>query len=207
MARRARRRVLLADRDVATRAMFAAVADALDVILEPVDTGAQVLPALARELPAVLLLALDLSDPPAYELLRRVRERFGERLPIGVLSAEDAQPREEIAALLLGADDYYTRPLRRDHLTAKLRRMLTHSAADQPTASPRLAALTHREHEVLRHLVDGRSSSEIAELLCISRKTSSTHIEHVLAKLGARSQAQAVAFAVRDGILDGAMPF
>jgi DNA-binding CsgD family transcriptional regulator len=63
-----------------------------------------------------------------------------------------------------------------------------------------------RTYSVLGHLVEGRSSSEIAELRCISRKTTSTHIEHVLAKLGARSQAQAVAFAVRDGILDSAMP-
>jgi DNA-binding NarL/FixJ family response regulator len=204
MATGARRTVLLADRDANTCALVAALADVLDLVVETVDTGAQALAALDRELPCVTLLALDLTDPPTYEVLRRVRERFGERLPVAVLSAENAQPREEIAALLIGADDYYTKPLRSDQLTAKLRRMLSHAAAYEPSASPQLTTLTRREREVLGHLVEGRSSPEIAALLCISRKTTATHIEHVLAKLGARSQAQAVAFAVRDGILNGA---
>ncbi|MGC9222220.1 MAG: response regulator transcription factor [Solirubrobacteraceae bacterium] len=62
--------------------------------------------------------------------------------------------------------------------------------------------MTEREHEVLAMLVSGLSSAEIATHLCITRKTTTTHIEHILGKLGAHSQAQAVAFAVRDQIVE-----
>jgi DNA-binding NarL/FixJ family response regulator len=61
--------------------------------------------------------------------------------------------------------------------------------------------LTKREQDVLGLLVDGRRLPEIAEALCITRKTAATHIEHILSKLGAHSQAQAVAFAMRDKVL------
>ena len=63
--------------------------------------------------------------------------------------------------------------------------------------------LTPREREVLGLLVEGRRPSEIADLLCITRKTASTHIDHIMAKLGAHTQAQAIAFAVRDNIAFG----
>jgi two-component system, OmpR family, response regulator len=63
------------------------------------------------------------------------------------------------------------------------------------------SALTKREPDVLGLLVDGRRLPEIAETLCITRKTAGTHMEHILAKLGAHSQAQAVAFAMRDKVL------
>jgi DNA-binding NarL/FixJ family response regulator len=64
-----------------------------------------------------------------------------------------------------------------------------------------LGRLTRREHEVLTLLVDGRRRHEIAHLLCITPKTVSTHIERILGKLGAHSQAQAVAFALRQGVV------
>jgi NADPH-dependent ferric siderophore reductase len=54
---------------------------------------------------------------------------------------------------------------------------------------------------VLQLLIDGFRSPEIAESLCITKKTAAPHIEHILAKLGAHTQAQAIAFAIRDDVL------
>jgi DNA-binding NarL/FixJ family response regulator len=59
--------------------------------------------------------------------------------------------------------------------------------------------LTPREREVLALLADGRRVRDIAGDLCISVKTASAHIEHILQKLGVHTQAQAVALALRDG--------
>ena len=74
-------------------------------------------------------------------------------------------------------------------------------SATQPSGG---STLTPREREVLALLVQGVARAQIARRLHITDKTASTHIEHILAKLGAHSQAQAVAFAVRDRLVEAA---
>ena len=49
-------------------------------------------------------------------------------------------------------------------------------------------------------LTDGLDQGEIADRLVISSKTVSTHIQHILVKLGVHSRAQAVAAAHRYGV-------
>jgi DNA-binding CsgD family transcriptional regulator len=60
--------------------------------------------------------------------------------------------------------------------------------------------LTRREVEVLQLLVRGLSNKEIAERLVISRKTASSHVEHIYAKLGVSNRAQASLVAVKHGV-------
>ena len=109
-----------------------------------------------------------------------------------------------MAALLLGADEYLVKPMATDRWTARLHRLLTRTdtpgrlAATQGSSTVRL---TNREREVLGLLVAGMRPAEIAVALCVTRKTAASHIEHILAKLGAHTQAQAVAFALRDDVL------
>ena len=110
-----------------------------------------------------------------------------------------------MAALLLGADDYFAKPLQTDSVVARTRRLLDRpgmpvTSASQPERRER-SRLTAREREVLALLVEGERTDAIAQRLCITRKTAYTHIERILGKLGAHSQAQAVAFAVRAGIV------
>jgi DNA-binding CsgD family transcriptional regulator len=61
--------------------------------------------------------------------------------------------------------------------------------------------LTRRERDVLRALASGGGSREIAERLDISAKTVENHKSNIYAKLGVQSQAQAVAVAVRQGLI------
>ena len=61
--------------------------------------------------------------------------------------------------------------------------------------------LTHREVEVLQLLANGASSSDVAERLLVSKKTTESHVTRIYAKLGATSRTQAVAKAVRLGIV------
>ena len=56
-----------------------------------------------------------------------------------------------------------------------------------------LAVLTHREREVLALVADGRTNRDIAESLYIEARTVEKHVEHIRAKLGARSRAEAAA--------------
>jgi HD-GYP domain-containing protein (c-di-GMP phosphodiesterase class II) len=63
------------------------------------------------------------------------------------------------------------------------------------------AGLTRREIEVLRLIARGASNKDVAARLTISPKTAGTHIEHIYAKLGVSSRAEAGLFAVTHGLL------
>jgi DNA-binding NarL/FixJ family response regulator len=156
-------------------------------------TGAEALMAARDRMPVLVTLEVELEEPSGYEVCRQLRDRFGETLPIVFVTSTRKEPYDEIAALLLGADDYFTRPLREDRFIARIRRLLARAMVPD-----RRAALTQRERQVLALLVNGRPRAEIAESLSITPKTAATHIEHILAKLGAHSQAQAIAFALKD---------
>ncbi len=69
----------------------------------------------------------------------------------------------------------------------------------QPSAPP--LALTPRETEVLRLIAEGASNKVIARSLGISVHTAKFHVGAVVAKLGARGRADAVARALRAGVL------
>jgi HD-GYP domain-containing protein (c-di-GMP phosphodiesterase class II) len=70
-----------------------------------------------------------------------------------------------------------------------------------PRGSP--TGLTAREIEVLVHLARGLSNPQIAAALTVSRKTVSTHLEHIYSKLGVSTRTQAALFAMRHGLAAG----
>jgi DNA-binding NarL/FixJ family response regulator len=62
-------------------------------------------------------------------------------------------------------------------------------------------SLTAREVEVLRQVAGGNRNRDIADLLSISEETVKVHIKHIMGKLGASERTQAIAIAVRRGII------
>jgi DNA-binding CsgD family transcriptional regulator len=62
-------------------------------------------------------------------------------------------------------------------------------------------ALSVRELEVLRLMVDGRSNPEIAETLYISRRTAAAHVSNIMRKMDASSRVEAVSEAHRRGVV------
>jgi len=71
----------------------------------------------------------------------------------------------------------------------------------QRPASLHKVVLTHREREILILAANGKSSSEIGEVLHISTRTVKEHVKHVCRKLGAVTRTQAVMIAIRDRII------
>ena len=84
---------------------------------------------------------------------------------------------------------------------------LSAQAAHRPVRhSTRYPALDHlltpREREVLARLVRGESTTSMARSMGVQLSTTRTHIDSVLIKLGVHSRLEAVAYAVREGIID-----
>jgi DNA-binding NarL/FixJ family response regulator len=114
-----------------------------------------------------------------------------------------------IARRHLGAEAYTSasdlgRRLRREQLEAEITRLLVDGAVDAAPAwdaPPRVASnLSPRERHVLRLLADGLTNREIADALYLSQHTASSHVDHILSKLGVRSRTAAVSFAIRHGL-------
>lgn len=71
-----------------------------------------------------------------------------------------------------------------------------------PVERPRLQALSEREAECLIWVSRGKSSSDIGAILGLSPRTVDSYIEKACAKLRVRTRIEAVALAVRDGLID-----
>ena len=71
----------------------------------------------------------------------------------------------------------------------------------QPPSQPSVSQLTRREIQVLELLAEGLSARDVAERLGISLFTVRRHIETILLKTGVHTQAQAVTYAYRNGLL------
>jgi DNA-binding NarL/FixJ family response regulator len=148
----------------------------------------------------LVIVDVCLPDLSGYEVCRQLKERFGEGLPVLMVSGHRTESFDRVAGLLIGADDYLAKPFAADELLARVRGLVRRA----PSLAPSLASrLTAREMEVLQLLARGHDQDDIAGRLFISRKTVATHIDHILQKLGVRTRAQAVAFAYREDLLVG----
>jgi len=61
--------------------------------------------------------------------------------------------------------------------------------------------LSEREMEILKLFAEGKSTREIGEKLFISVKTVGTHKQHIFEKLGLKSNADMVKYAIKEGLI------
>lgn len=161
---------------------------------------------LEADRPALAIVEVELPGPHnGFEVMRELHARFGDDLPVILVSASRATAFDRTAGLMLGADDYVVKPLDTGELLARLRRSLRRSTTSNGNgngAPKDESSLSPREHEILTLLANGRTQREIATALAISPKTVATHIQHLLSKLGVHSRAQAVGVAYRLGLVE-----
>jgi DNA-binding CsgD family transcriptional regulator/Tfp pilus assembly protein PilF len=81
-------------------------------------------------------------------------------------------------------------PVLSDRVEALLRMARGHTSDDEPWRP-----LTSREFEVARRIAEGLTNAEIADSLGIAPKTASSHVEHILAKLGASRRTEIATWA------------
>jgi len=200
--------ILVVDNDDATRAAAVQVAVRLGCEVSAAENAELLLERLDGDRPLLAIVAVELPGPTnGLELLRELHERFGDDLPVILVSGERTHALDRVAGLMLGADDYVVKPLDTGELLARVRRSLRRVGApaangDGNSRQGTDVNLSPREREILALLAEGRTQTEIASSLVISPKTVATHIQHLLSKLGAHSRAQAVALAFQLGLVD-----
>ena len=159
----------------------------IDLGLPGMD-GVAALRTLRERRPDVRILVLTMSEGAAV-LAAAVRAGAGGYLVKG------AEP-DDIERALRGVargQAIFGQEVAEALLTSATRRTRTAADASFPQ-------LTGRELEVLELVSDGRSNTEIADLLFVSPKTARNHVAGVMAKLGVASRAEAVARARDAGI-------
>jgi DNA-binding NarL/FixJ family response regulator len=199
--------ILIVEHDEAARSEAVRAAVRLGYEARAAENAELLLERLEGAMPALAIVEVELPGPTSgFEVLRLLHERFGEELPVILVSGERTAPLDCVAALQLGADDYVTKPFDSGELLARVRRSLrrAHGSNGNGNGSERQESdfrLSPREREILTLLTEGETQKQIAATLVISPKTVATHIQHLLGKLGVNSRAQAVAVAYRQGIV------
>jgi two-component system, NarL family, invasion response regulator UvrY len=158
------------------------------------------------------VVVLDITMPGAVglDVLKHLREQRP-ALPILVLSIH---PANQFArrALYAGASGYLTKDSAPSELVGAIedikrgRRYVSDAVkATMSGARARIAThetLSDREYQALRMLGSGRTVSEISEELGLSVKTVSTYRARVLQKLGMRTNAELMRYAMENSLLD-----
>lgn len=108
-------------------------------------------------------------------------------------------------AMREGAVDFLTKPIEEEALMASVRRALQRDEAQRAArehrlaTEQRLATLTPREREVLRHVMNGRLNKQIAGDLGTAEKTVKVHRARAMEKMHVRSVAELVRMVERAG--------
>jgi two-component system, LuxR family, response regulator TtrR len=192
--------ILLVDDDDSFRSFVSELLESIGYKTTHFASGSDVLPAVAENRPAAILLDVQLPGLNGYEVCRELRNRYGDSIAIVFISGERTEALDRAGGLLIGADDYLTKPVDPAELIARVTRLVERPRPNTngTKSNDRLDSLTRRENEVLELLAEGLRQEEIADRLVISPKTVATHIQRILSKLEVRSRAQAVSLALRE---------
>jgi two-component system response regulator NreC len=159
-------------------------------ITMPGQSGLDTMPALRRLAPASRVLVLTMHDDEGY--LRRALQAGA----AGYVLKKAADSELIAAVRAVARGEVYVHPA----LTRDLLRDILPEGAPDSAGDPWLS-LSDREREVLTLVALGHTSAEIAERLGLSAKTVETYRARGMDKLGLRSRAALVRFALARGLL------
>jgi two-component system nitrate/nitrite response regulator NarL len=147
---------------------------------------------------SVLVIDHDLADGSGLELVRNLRGA-GVMTPMLVMTAMPVAGLNE-GAERAGATGTVVRSGRADDVAWAISAVSRHRTI-WDERNPALALASPRELEVLSMIAAGYLTSDIAARLVLSSETIKSHVQNVLLKFGAHTRAEAVAIAVRAGVV------
>ena len=161
--------------------------------------------------PDVVLMDYELPDGDGAAATQRIKSEVPAAQVVMVTSFDDEAIL--IRAIEAGCSGFITKHKAIQEVTSAVRAAYAGEALISPSMLARLlpklrqnpkglgADLTPREIEVLKLLAAGASNQQIAEELVLSLHTVRNHVQNVISKLGTHSKLEAVATAVREGII------
>jgi NarL family two-component system response regulator LiaR len=207
--------MLVDDHDMVRKGLgiFLKVQPDLELIGEAAD-GVEAMKLCERITPDVILMDLVMPRMDGANATRRIRERWPH---VQVIALTSFQEKDLIRnALEAGAIGYLLKNVSAEELASAIRaayagqstlapeamQVLIQPAAPRTPPPASRYELTEREMEVLALLAEGLTNPEIAERLVVSRATVKAHVSHILDKLDVSNRAEAVAIAVREGLVE-----
>ena len=173
------------------------------------SNGTQVLEAIKKHKPDVVLMDLQMPEMNGVDALKQIRPEYP-NLPILILTTftDDAHV---YAALRAGASGFLLKEMSGDDLVAAIRGASQGKPQLHPDIASRLMArapmpddpfdsLTERERGILKLLARGKSNKEIASELVLTEMTVKGYVSDLFAKLGVNDRTQAALMAVRFGL-------
>jgi DNA-binding NarL/FixJ family response regulator len=175
------------------------------VLVAEAATGHEAIQTFRELKPDVTLMDLRLPDMSGIDALIAIRAEFSAARVLMLTTFEGDV--EVHRALEAGACGYMLKSMPPKEIVEAIRHVNSGKKRIPPEVAAHLAEhfsddfLSAREIEVLKHVANGNRNREIAQLLFISEETVKVHIKHIMEKLGASDRTQAVAIAVRRGII------
>jgi DNA-binding NarL/FixJ family response regulator len=167
--------------------------------------GTEAIQLFRQHQPDITLMDIRLPDMSGIDALIAIRTEFPEARVVMLTTFEgDVDIRRSLEA---GARGYMLKNMPPKELVEGIHQVHKGKKRIPAEVAAQLAqyfgddALTEREVGVLQHVASGNRNRDIAERLFISEETVKVHIKHIMEKLGASDRTQAVAIAVRRGII------
>ena len=175
------------------------------VLVAQAANGCDAIQMFREHQPDITLMDLRLPDMSGIDALIAIRNEFSEARILMLTTFEgDVEIQRALAA---GARGYMLKSMPPKELVDGIRlvhagkKRIPNEIASQLAEHLSDEALTAREIEVLSQIAGGNRNRDIAEQLFISEDTVKVHVKHIMEKLGASDRTQAVAIAVRRGII------
>jgi DNA-binding NarL/FixJ family response regulator len=169
------------------------------------SSGAEAIRLFREHEPDVTLMDLRLPDMSGIDAMNAIRTDFPEARILVLTTFEGDVEMQR--ALQAGARGYLLKNMPPRDLADAIRAVHAGKKRIPQQVAAKLAEhlgeeqLTAREIDVLRHVAGGSRNRDIARQLFISEETVKVHVKHIMEKLGATDRTQAVAIALRRGIV------
>ena len=200
-------RILSIDDHPLVREGIAAVVDSEPdmKIVARASTGIDGIREFRKHRPDVTLMDLRLPDMSGIDAIMAIRGEFPEaRLVILSMFEGDVEIQRALDA---GARGYLLKSMPPEELVNEIRQVHAGKRRLPPEVASHLSeyfgeeGLTPREIQVLQQVATGGRNREIGEILGISEVTVKVHVKRIMDKLRAKDRTEAIAIAIRRGII------
>lgn len=175
-------------------------------------SAAEALEALRGDAFDIVLLDLSLPDGSGIDVLRRIKVRYPETRVLVLSGFSEEQ--YGVNMLRAGASGFLSKTctsaelikaidtiaVGRRYVSPKLADILAEGLA-APVDKPLHEQLSEREFQIFCHLAEGKTVTEISEMLFISVKTVSTYRARLMEKMGLRTNSELTYYAVKNGLI------